>query len=168
LDSDIVLKHLKPLYRLDDSGDYWSSTLWEHRRVDLNMTQSAGDGSLFFRRLGDNLLGLSATYVDDSLRAGTPEFTDAVTLTGKKFDSKPPAHGKVQFTGLNIDTDRMKVSQKDYTVKLQTMPLDSKYDFFRSVRAKVAWTGQTRPDITFDVAFASQLTAENFDVGVIK
>jgi hypothetical protein len=48
------------------------------------------------------------------------------------------------------------------------MPLDSNYDTFRSVRAKVAWTGQARADIAFDVAIASQVTAENFDVGVIK
>jgi hypothetical protein len=83
LSPDILLKILKPLYGLGDAGDYWSRTLTGHHRSELKMTQSTGDSSLFLRRLLQNLIGLSATYVDDTLRTVTPQLERESALTSK-------------------------------------------------------------------------------------
>ncbi len=41
-----LLKLLKPLYGLSDSGDYWNATMSRHLREDLLMKPSALDISL--------------------------------------------------------------------------------------------------------------------------
>jgi hypothetical protein len=83
LDSDLVLKLLDPLYGLSDAGDYWARTLLDHHRMDLHMTPTVSDGSLFFLRVAENLIGMSATYVDDSLRAGIPAVIDILCRDNK-------------------------------------------------------------------------------------
>jgi hypothetical protein len=59
-----------------------------HHKAEIDMAPSSCDGYLFFKRLGRNLVGLSATYVDDYLRAGTPQFIKCSSLTGKRFESR--------------------------------------------------------------------------------
>ncbi len=45
-----VLKLLRPLYGLANSGDYWQATFSKHLTDDLGMKSGARDMSLFFRR----------------------------------------------------------------------------------------------------------------------
>ena len=68
------LKLQKPLYGLAESGDYWYNTMSNHIRDDLETKSTTVDISLFFKTSGNDLVGLTVTYVDDSLSAGTPEF----------------------------------------------------------------------------------------------
>jgi Reverse transcriptase (RNA-dependent DNA polymerase) len=100
LSPNIILKLLKPLYGLSDAGDYWSRTMTHHHKAELGMTPSSCDGYLFFKRLGSNLVGLSATYADDSLRAGTPQFFKFSSLTGKRFESRKSMGPYMRFAGL--------------------------------------------------------------------
>lgn len=58
-----VLKLLRPLYGLADSGDYWNAAFAEHFKGTLGI-------SLFFRLARRQLVGLIATYVDDALACG--------------------------------------------------------------------------------------------------
>lgn len=58
-----------PLYSLVESGDYWHKTLSEHCVRESHFEQSAGDLSLPFRRVGDDMLCVSGRYVDDVIRA---------------------------------------------------------------------------------------------------
>jgi hypothetical protein len=62
-----ILKLLRPLYGLADSGDYWGRTLSNHMRKDLGMESTTGDPALFFKSIEEKLSGLCATYADDTL-----------------------------------------------------------------------------------------------------
>jgi hypothetical protein len=166
MDQDLVLKLIKPLYGLSDSGDHWARTLNEHHKRDLGMTQSGIDGSLFFKQLGSNLIGLSATYVDDTLRAGTPRFVKDAELTGQIFDSKLPTKHQIKFAGLDITSNTSEsnaISQQKYIERINALPDNAEFDEYRSLRARLAWVTQTRPDISCNVAFAAQVTKDIFN-----
>ncbi len=60
-----VLKLLRPLYGLADSGDYWHATFAKHLSDDLAMKPVASDISRFFRRTREQVTGLLASYVDE-------------------------------------------------------------------------------------------------------
>ena len=58
-----LLKLLKPLYGLADSGDYRERTLREHILKDIGRSASTTDGAFFFKKIGNQLDGLWATHV---------------------------------------------------------------------------------------------------------
>jgi hypothetical protein len=165
-DSDLVLKLVKPLYGLSDAGDYWARTLFDHHRMDLHMTPTVTDGSLFILRVAENLIGMSATYVDDSLRAGTPAFLQISKATGEKFQSRKPIFERLKFAGLEIDAAgrNTEVSQKSFIKTLVRLAPSATYEDYRSLRARVAWATQSRPDIACAVGMAAQITKDKFDV----
>lgn len=70
---DELVQILKPLLGLTDSGDYWSETNHNSHKGKLQMEQSTGDFALFFRKVRDQLVSLSGSYVDEVFQAGTKE-----------------------------------------------------------------------------------------------
>ena len=74
LNSDQLLKLLKPLYGLSDACDYWQVTFANHLKEELGMSPGAGYLSLFFKMVNGQLEGITGTYVDDSLGTGNPGF----------------------------------------------------------------------------------------------
>lgn len=76
LDPNQLLKLQKRSHTIDDSGEYWGRTLKNHPQKDLEMKPSVPVDALFFKRIGDELAGLFAPYVDDCLQAGTDKFCD--------------------------------------------------------------------------------------------
>lgn len=74
LNEDDLLELNKPLYGLCDAGDYWGVTIDEHLINDLGMCPVLGDSSLYIKRSSGCLDGMTGTYVDDCLNAGTSEF----------------------------------------------------------------------------------------------
>ena len=68
---------LRPLYGLSDAGDLWHKTLHSHLTEDLQLTPTKADPSLYFAYANRELVGLSGSYVDDLLRAGTREFRNS-------------------------------------------------------------------------------------------
>jgi hypothetical protein len=100
LDQDVFIRHgalgihaedlgklLWPLYSFADSGDFWARTLVHRYLTELDMTESASDFSLFWRRAGNDLVGLLACYVDDTVHAGTPTERDLIVkTTSARFD----------------------------------------------------------------------------------
>ena len=83
-----VLKLLRPLYGLADSGNYWHATFSKHLTDDLNMEPVASDMSLFFRRVRSQVFRLLASYVDDSLACGDGIFKRLTERTREKFEMK--------------------------------------------------------------------------------
>lgn len=74
-----VLKLLRPLYGLADSGDYWNATFAAHLRENLEMKTVRSDMSLFFRHVRGKFAGLIATYVDDTLACVNDTFSKIVS-----------------------------------------------------------------------------------------
>ena len=103
LDSNQLLKLVKPLYGLADSGDYWGRTLMNHLEKELGMKSSVTDSAFLFKRIKEKLAGPCATYVDDCLQAGTDEFCQQAKCVERKFKCRPRDHdkSKLQASRLN-------------------------------------------------------------------
>lgn len=54
-----ILKLIKPLYSLYDSGDYWYATIDRHLTKDLGMERAMSDFTLNFRFQNGNLTALT-------------------------------------------------------------------------------------------------------------
>ena len=65
---------LRLLYRLSDAGDLWHLTLHKHLIKDLGLVPTKADPSLHLSFRQGALTGINGSYVDDLLRAGTPDF----------------------------------------------------------------------------------------------
>jgi hypothetical protein len=161
---DQLLQAVKPLYGLSDAGVYWGQTLNDHHTQELKMVQSTGDISLLYKRVMSGLTGLSGS-VDDIIRAGGDAFREESTkITDEKFNTKPVQSMPLTFTGMRIGgTDECRtISQNRYVDSLHLLPKHSDFESFRSMRAKLLWATNSRPDIACAIAFASQVTPSTF------
>jgi transposase InsO family protein len=165
LGPDELLQLVLPLYGITESGDYWGETLTEHHIKDQQMTQTKQDFSLFFKHVGETLVGLSGAFVDDLIRAGTLHFKEnSQETTENRFDIKPPITNEFTFAGFDIETkaDHRKISQNDYIRRLKLVPSTCDFESFRTVRAKLQWASHTRPDIAFAASRLAQVTSQSF------
>ncbi len=164
LPSDQLLRLLKPLYGLPDSGDYWHSTFAKHLRDDLLMSCTAGDLSLFFKVVHGKLAGITGAYVDDTLGAGDEDFQKESEKTQEKFESKPREFDNFVFAGIEIEKteDGFLMHQERYAQKIDLLSKDCTFSDFRSKRQELAWLVNTRPDIAASTNLSSQITEEKW------
>ena len=159
------LKLLKPLYGLCDAGDLWASTMDKHHRYDLSMTPLRSESALYTLHQDDSLIGISGSYVDDLLRAGTPEFHSACRKTHEVFDMGDEEYIPCPFTGFFIGKNEdgsISQHQLSYLKQLECLPLDSDLPKFRSMRMKLAWLAHTRADCLFEISQLAQITDAMF------
>lgn len=86
LKPDKVLKLLKPLYGLAESGDYWGRTFRNHLEKKLGMQSIVADPSFYFQKREKKLNGLCATYVDDTLHAGNKVYSESCLQKRMSFN----------------------------------------------------------------------------------
>lgn len=160
-----LLKILRPLYGLADSGDYWHANFLQHLKSDLNMQSTACDLSFFYKHMQAALHGLMATHVDDTLSAGNHKFDDETRITGIMFDAKPRTYDNLTFAGVTINTNpdgSRLMHQTEYAQKIQPLDKNCTYEEFRSRRHKLAWITHTRPDVAVEAAILAQITQQLF------
>ena len=164
LNSDQLLKLLKPLYGLSDSGDYWHVTFANHLKNDLGMSPAAGDLSLFFKMVNGQLAGMTGAYVDDSIGTGTPDFERESEKTQERVESKPREFDNFTFAGIQVEkTDYgYLMHQERYCRKIKLKAKDCSFKEFRSRRQELAWLHHTRPDISVAVNLLAQVTESMF------
>ena len=164
LNENQILKLLKPLYGLPDSGDYWGKTFTTHLRDELGMELATGDGALFFKHLDDKLKGLCATYVDDTLQAGDRDFQKLTENTLRKFECGKREWDNTEFAGVQIETlpEEFQIYQTRYIENLKPLAKYANFSNCRSFRAQLSWVANTRPDIACAVAKSAQVTEEQF------
>ena len=161
-----LLRLVKPLYGLADSGDYWGSTNSRHHVRDLGMVPTTGDLSLYFRRSKGELCGLSGIVVYDTLQCGTEAFFEHTGKTVKIFRSKARTREGIIFAGIHGDRNvqgDLVLSQCDYAQTLTKTDKGATYQALRSARAKVAWLTNSRPDVLCAVAKLAQVKDITFD-----
>lgn len=73
-----LLKLVKPLYGLCNSGDYWNVTIDNHLINSLKMERAISDTSMLFMFDRKKLCGITGNYVDDNLHAGTKLFEQKI------------------------------------------------------------------------------------------
>ena len=159
-----LLRLLKPLYGLADSGDYWHVTFANHIKNDLEMIPSTGDLSLFFQTIRGKLAGLTGAYVDDSIGTGDARFEEKSRLMERKFESKAREYENFKFAGIQIERteDGYMMHQEKYAVSLTPLSLDCTFKQFRSRRHELAWLKHTRPDLCAAVNLLAQVTEAKF------
>lgn len=160
LNSNQLLKLLKPLYGLSESGDYWHETFFKHLHEDFGMTPTAGDLSFFFKIVRGKLQGMIGTHVDDTISAGTGFFADKSRITERQFESKVRQYDSFTFAGIQVEKTctGYLMHQEKYAKRLHELSKDCTFAQYRSMRQKLAWMTNTRPDICASVNLASQVT----------
>jgi hypothetical protein len=67
-----------------------------------------------------------------------------------KFDSRERQFDNFTFAGVDVSTEadgQFELSQAIYIRKLVVLPEEATFPEFRSMRAKLSWLTQTRPEI---------------------
>ena len=162
-----LFKLMKPLYGLSDSGDRWHYTLRKHFIEDLSMKPTTGDLSLYVKHISGQLSGLSGVYVDDLIEAGSKEFSNFTKQTGQRFDAKARKLGNAKFMGMEFSQREgldLSLSMREYISKLRHLPVPCSFEQFRSMRSKLLWTVNCRPDVACAIAKLSQITEKGFDL----
>jgi hypothetical protein len=109
--------------------------------------------------MNKKLVALTASFVDDLLMAGDEDFHEQSLCTSERFKSREREYDKVRFSGVNIDRSQggYEIHQREYIDKLQP-----EFDAYRSLRAKLMWLVNTRPDIACATSMASRVTFDLF------
>ena len=166
LNPDQCLQLLKPLYGLCESGDIWHETLDKHHRDDMGMKPLRSDPALYYLLSNGILKGLSGGgYVDDLIRAGDNDFRDLSKKTNIRFDMGEDESIPCNFTGFALKRDAdgdLSIDQHAYLRKLEELPPDASFSHFRSMRMRLAWLSNSRPDCLFEISQLAQVTEQMF------
>ena len=76
-----------------------------HMLLELGLSRSRADLSLFYHRSSDNLVGLSGTCVDDSIHAGTDAYLELTDKSQARFLSRARKFDDFDFIGSSICTN---------------------------------------------------------------
>lgn len=166
LEPNQCLKLLKPLYGLCESGDLWHQTFADHHKKELGMVPLRSDQALYIWIPGKDLKGLSGCYVDDILRAGDPSFAKHAKKTRTRFEMADDEPLPCTFTGFVIsrnDSGALIIDQREYLKKLEALPPNATFKQIRSMRQKLGWLSNSRPDCLFEVSQLAQITDEHFE-----
>ena len=160
-----IWKLNKTIYGLNDASRQWYLKVKESLEK-LGVCMSIYDEALFFCTREGKLQGIIALHVDDFFHCGTVSFQNTTIKAIKcEFEISKEADRNFSYIGLEIEqTDNALIlHQKEYIDKLECIALDTsinkneilsteKFIQLRSLIGQLAWvSGQTRPDIAFDV-----------------
>lgn len=162
-----ILKIMKPLYGLSDSGDRWKHLLRKHMKDMLKLKSTIGDLSLYKKNVAGRLAGLSGVYVADFLQTGTKEFKKFTEKTAERFETKTRIGKRGNFMEMTLEqidgNHNVLLDLIRYTGNIALVPVPCTFPQFSSIRQKLAWAFNTRPAITCAVAKSTQVTEAKFD-----
>ena len=124
------------------------------------------DASLYFSFRRGDLIGINGIYMDDLLRAVSDELQEICQQTHEKFERSGDQSLPLTFAGVSINRHqdgKLSMDQTFYLQKLECIESSSDFQSFRSMRMRVAWLANTRPDMQFEISQLAQVTKERFD-----
>ena len=105
LQPGFVLKVVRPLYGIPESGLHWYLTYLSHHLETLGMHRATADPCVLIKRSNNEIEGLILLQVDDSLGFCTPNFMEDEERASTVFRCKPrtPISTKpISFNGIYI------------------------------------------------------------------
>ena len=96
---------------------------------------------------------------------GSQQFVTLTKKVGQHFDSKPRKTPPFKFAGISIlrpDLDTIVMQQQRYIATLEHLPPDAPFTAFRTMRHKLAWVSNCRPNVLAAVNILSQVTADTY------
>lgn len=137
------------------------------------MSPFRSDPALYRMMPHGELQGLSGGYVDDLLRTVTTEFETVSKRTHERFDIDEDENLAVTFTGSSQSRNVAESITQDqlfyfkinffYLKKLEMLEKSASFREFRSMRMKLPWLFNTRPEYLFDISQLAQATKERFN-----
>ena len=122
-------------------------------------------GAFFFKKIANHLGSLCATHINDCLHAGNEKYSQLSQRIERKLQYRDRDFDKIQFS-VNIETNSngFGIHQERYIKTID--PLLKKVIFaqYSSLRAKIMWLLQTRPDIACTVARSTQVTEKRLNL----
>lgn len=73
LEANQLIKLLKILFGLSESGNYWGGTFWKHLGNVFDIKSCRSDAASVFKTLEQKLVSLCAFFVEDTLYVGNPK-----------------------------------------------------------------------------------------------
>ena len=106
-------------------------------------------------------------YVNDLLQAGDSGFQYQCSITHKRFEASGEKPLSFTFAGFNMHhspDEPLSIHQAFHLKKLEEMVRQSsEFSDFRSMRMKIAWMSNTRPDLQLEISQLAQITQQHFD-----
>ena len=106
------------------------------------------------------------SYPDDIIRAGTPEFHELCQKTQRQFEANGDQDPPFTFAGLNVSpcaNHAYTIDQKFYIPKIEELDNSTEFAEYRSMRMKLAWLANSRPDMQFEISQLAQITQNVFE-----
>lgn len=133
LGKDEFVQLVLPLYGLSESGDYWSRNLIDHCISKVGFRQSSYDLNLLFRRVGQDLVALSGTFVDDlpwrAFRMRLKIFH--LTSWARNIPGMESVAASSRSVRVNL-RDSLEAAMKDYINRLTCLPSQHMSNMYRS------------------------------------
>ena len=140
------------------------STMVVESMTEMGAKKSRQDNAVYYWTENDELVGLSASHVDDFITTGSEEFLNHVTKGIRdRFRVSAESEGSFKYIGLQISQNNqcITVSQSDYLEDIQPIvgiesseiPLDpEELRALKSIAGSLNWiSSHSRPDVSYDV-----------------
>ncbi|KAM4061617.1 reverse transcriptase (RNA-dependent DNA polymerase) [Hirsutella rhossiliensis] len=125
-----IIRVIKPLYGIAETGVHWYRTYQQHHLKNLDMSTSTYDSCLLITNTGPNTFGIVGMQTDDTLMLGTDSFSarEEEKLEEAQFRAKPKTSmtpgTTVDFNGAKLtllDIGSLSLQQKGQATKIATI-----------------------------------------------
>lgn len=165
LDCSIVLHLLCPPYHLNESGNVWLEALGEHHRKELDMKPLCSELAVYFLNGDKRLIGMSGTYMEDTLSIGPQHFHETEKSTSKWYEMVISEQSPCALSDFAIgrDENNILLHQKKYVSKLKILGKRASLCYFASVWMKMAYLPQTLRAGIYEISTPGQVTQKLLD-----
>ena len=124
------------------------------------MTPIIIDPSLYCEFEDDQLVGINGSYVGDLLREGTDDLRTYSDTTLEQSEITGNQQAPTILTRMDItESDNMSHIDQDFCMnKIEQIPSYVEFTKFVSVKMKITWLTNIRPEIVFEITQIVQLT----------